>query len=393
MTQQLIKPDRLIASSFLGAIITFLRNALGESVYNGFRISEPVKNISLDSSSVQFHSLMENQDITPLWDCLQGKGLELTNVTPHDSKQNIKKFKISLNLPQEFLLEYGDDKVKNFCKDFVSKDDDQNQHDGLTGGPNQQDQQQALVDNTQVSSVPLEDSREIKNQTLDTDQDFNKDNDDETIKTVEELIEVVSLLKSKQKVRTISQFFKWYLQQNEITEYEVLPRTAYKYQGNEPEFVVRILNTDDISKVFDLFKSQGCDVDLVGENKNSVRVKSLVFDSTQKGKNKHKENVKLDSKKVVSVSQKTNLGTNSKLVKPIIIEQEFIFLKDRFLKELTEIIERFLSQVERHTEQDVTIFQEMIELKKQELDILKKIEDDFEELDKFRQVFAKKYSS
>lgn len=52
MTQKLIKPNRVIAPDFMGAIITFLRTTLGESDYTDFRISDSTKNINFDSGSV-----------------------------------------------------------------------------------------------------------------------------------------------------------------------------------------------------------------------------------------------------------------------------------------------------------------------------------------------------
>lgn len=392
MVQKLIKPDKFIAKDFIGVIISFFNAKLRGSNYTDFRISDPFKTISADLSSIQFSSLA-SKEITPLWDCLQEAGLEITNLTPGNSPEKVNKFKVSLNFPKEFLLEYGNEKVKRFCEDFDSDDD-----------PNQ------------AGSVSSEDKL-LRAEQNPSQEEILEDEGAETIETIEELIETISEYGLKQKIRTITQFFKWYFAENEINDYNVLARTGYKYQGNEPVFVVRILKQDEISKVLDLLQSQGCDVDIAGREQDVVRVKTLNTDGSQLPKDESKKVAKPNSKKDMKLSvkpktkspkkaskkskTKTKHKTPSEIqkaardAKPKVqtVEPESNLFTDRLLQEIAQITEDFLRKDGRLTEKTLVKFQQMIELKKQELDILNKLEKDFNDLVTIRKTFFEKYNS
>ncbi len=405
MVQELIKPTQQMASHFVAAIISFLRSSFGEEKYSSLRIGDPTKKIGADYGSVQLSSLSPDKEITSLWNFLQENdaGLEVKNITPGGSYEKITAIKISLDLPKEFLLGYGNDQVKQFCKDFDSEDEQSQNHSNDTSG-------QGGVN--PVDSQP------------------NSGGEDEgIIKTVEDLREAVSdVSDSRSKSRTVSTFFKWYLEQNGITEYEVLPRTAYKYQGEEPEFAVRILDAEKISKVLEEFRSQGCDVDIAGREKNVVRVKAFVIDPDSLSKNGSQGNrqqssdskkpttkkkvikkkmtkkvgkkfqpkvkttksdvklkksskliTKLVSKKSAKVATKVASKTKSKVAASAAQQKLFI---DVFMEDFSQFVRDFLK---KPTERNFGKFREVVLLKQKELEILKDIQTNFLNLLKLRE--------
>lgn len=382
MVQELIKPTQQIAPHFVAAIISFLRNSFGEKEYNELRIGDPTRKIAADYGSVQFSSLSPDKEITSLWNFLQEKGadLEVKNITPGGSDEKVTAIKISLDLPKEFLLRYGNDQVKQFFRDFDSEDEQSQNHSNDTSG--------------QGGVNPV-----------DSQPNSGGEEDEGIIKTVEELREAVSdVSDSRSKSRTVSTFFKWYLEQNGITEYVVLPRTAYKYQGKEPEFVVRILVTGQVLVALETLQSQGCDVDTVGQNEDAVRVKALVVDSDSLSKNepqrnrsqssgskksatkkkviKKKMTKKVDKKlqpKVKTTKSDAKPKTNSKpkaKSKPATPQS----------KSVTEIVLEFL-QKDSPTERDTVNFRKMIAFKQSELEILKRIGASLDDLVKLRKKF------
>lgn len=378
MEQELIKPNRKIASHFVAAIISFLRGSFGEKEYNELRIGDPTKKISEDYGSVQFSSLSPGKEVTSLWNFLQKNdaGLVAQNITPGGSDEKVTAIKISLNLPKEFLVEYGNEPVKDFCKE---SDDSSDQNDS--------------------SDTPGQDKVESQPNSVEGEEDTG------IIKTVEELREAVAdVSDSRAKSRTVSTFFKWYLEQNGITEYAVLPRTAYKYQGKEPEFVVRILVTGQVLVALETLQSQGCDVDTVGQNEDAVRVKALVVDSDSLSKNAPQGNRQRSSdskksttkKKAVKKKMTKKVGKKFQLkvqkrksdTKPKTNSKPKAKSKPATpqSKSVTEIVLEFLRK-DSPTEQDTANFRKIIAFKQSELEILKRMGASLDELVKLRKRF------
>jgi hypothetical protein len=381
MTQELIKPNQQIAPHFVAAIISFLRSSFGEKEYNDLRIGDPTKKIGADYSSVQFSSLSPDKEITSLWDFLKQNdaGLEVKNITPGGSDEKVTAIKISLDLPKEFLVKYGNGHVTDFCEESDDSNDQNDSNDTSDLG--------------RVGSQP---------------NSLEGEEDEGIIKTVEELVEAVADVSDpRAKSRTVSSFFKWFLEQNGITEYEVVARTGYKYRGNEPEFAVRILNTEEILKVLEEFRSQGCDVDIAGREKNVVRVKALVFDPDIHNTNEPQRNRQQSSgpKKSTKKTGNSEVGKRgrrpkkkntprvSKEIKKTVLQakpksaskapalQQKLFT-DVFMEDFSQLVRDFLK---KPTEGNFRKFREVVTLKQKELEILKDIQTSFLNLLKLRE--------
>lgn len=355
--KDLIKPDRTVAPHFVSAIIHFLRTEIGEESYSSLKLSDPIKNMNVDNGNVQFSSLMRGKDLTALWNACKSEKLQISNLSPAGSTE-ITRFKVSLSLSKNFLLKYGNTEVKEFVANFEPEDNSPN-------------------------------------------------SGDENITTVQELIKaLVNEKNQRSKARTVSAFFKWFLDQKKIVadeDYTVLPRTAYKFQGNEPEFAIRVLKPEGISKIVEFLKKEGCDVDIAGKENNVVRVKALVEDLSKKissaaktKKAAKKKAVKKATVKKASAKKakpkksakqtrsKAKPKTNSRTTTVNIFAEVTSQLSvEVHIRQISEFALKFFTK-QNITAKDVETFRKVLTLKRKEIEVLKNIEKSFSDLAKIR---------
>ncbi len=233
MLARKIAPDRqALAKQFVSILVDFLKQELGQDSYNDLRIQDPFKNISQDYLHIiNLRSLNETKPLKQVFKVLKNAGIEVRDQTPSSSSQLVypewSHLKIGLSLPESLLRKYGDEDVLAYCNNY-----------GQT-------------------------KRKVRHSDL-------------TLRTISELELYVESLARNFRGKVISVFFKNRLKEIGMTEYRVLSRGSYSYQGHIPQFVVLFTNAPDAARALNLFESLGCQVDIADTvQPNIVRVKKF----------------------------------------------------------------------------------------------------------------------
>lgn len=285
---QKISPNRAIFPKFVLAIVNFLKQALGDEVYNDLRVKNPVRLVNSDFQYiVGFQSLTPKKSLKEVFTVLTEADIEVVDISPSASANASEKtdlefqsLKISLTLPENFLREHGNSDVVEYCDNYTTTDDeedlysqDRNPHEQGSSNGSPQDQ-----DTDSVAQNP----------------EGSGGDDYPEITTIPELEVFIENLQGLSRAREIGNFFKRTLERNGLSIRKVVQRTLYKYKGKESEFAVRLETQKDALKAQEILRTLGCSVGIAGIESDVVRVDALGAPSQGERKtNKEAERVEI----------------------------------------------------------------------------------------------------